>query len=225
MQQITLVIFDCDGVLVDTETISSREMAVSIRRAGLQMDYEEVKATFKGESLANVAAAVEQRLGRALAAGWLDEFQARRAEAFRAGLRPVAGAQAVVEAVIEAGLDACVASQASLAKMHLTLGLTRLRSLFDDERLFSSDMVPRGKPAPDLFLHAAASLGHQPESCVVIEDGVAGVRAARAAGMRVIGYAADSDPAALLNAGAEIVHDMGEVPSLLGVEACPLPAP
>jgi HAD superfamily hydrolase (TIGR01509 family) len=216
---VSLVIFDCDGVLVDTESISSQEMARSIREAGLPISYEEVKATFKGESLVNMAVEVERRLGRALPDGWLNEFQARRAEAFKAGLRAVPGARAVVEAVFAAGLDACVASQASLAKMHLTLGLTQLRAFFSDDRLFSSHMVRYGKPAPDLFLHAAATMGHAPAACLVIEDGVSGVRAARAAGMRVIGYAADSDPDTLLNAGGELVYDMSEVAPIIGMAA------
>jgi HAD superfamily hydrolase (TIGR01509 family) len=216
---ISLVVFDCDGVLVDSERISLRELAESIRAVGLPISDAEVTTAFKGETLAGVTSGVERRLGRQLPTGWLDEFQARRVDAFRAELRAVPGARALVEAVTDEGLDSCVASQAGVAKMHLTLGLTGLRPLFADDRLFSSDMVPRGKPAPDLFLHAADSLGHRPESCVVIEDSVLGVVAARAAGMRAIAYAADGDPRALSDAGADLVYDLGEIPAILGLSA------
>jgi HAD superfamily hydrolase (TIGR01509 family) len=216
---VSLVVFDCDGVLVDSESISSRELAVSIRAAGLPISDAEVKAAFKGETLASVTSFVEQRLGRQLPATWLDEFQARRADAFRTELRAVPGARALVEAVMGEGIGVCVASQAALVKMELTLGLTGLRPLFSDDQLFSADMVPRGKPAPDLFLHAAARLGHGAESCVVIEDSVLGVIAARAAGMRAIAYAADGDSGALSDAGGELVHDLGEIAAILGLGA------
>jgi HAD superfamily hydrolase (TIGR01509 family) len=209
---VSLVIFDCDGVLVDSEGISSRELARSIGEVGLAMSWEEVKATFKGRSLADIAAAVERRIGRALPRGWLGEFERRRAAAFRDGLRAVPGADAAVRAVQASGIDTCVASQASLEKTNLTLGLTGLRSLFADDRLFSAGDVARGKPAPDLFLHAAAACGHAPPSCVVVEDGAAGALAARAAGMRVLGYASGSDAGALSAAGAEVFFDMREAP-------------
>lgn len=213
-----MVIFDCDGVLVDSESISSRELARSIGEAGLAMKYEDVKSTFKGESLADIAAVVTERLGRELPDGWLEGFQQRRVAAFRSELVAVSGAEVAIKEVASRGLDACVASQASLAKVRLTLGLTGLRSLFADDRLFSSTMVARGKPAPDLFLHAAAAGGHPPDACVVIEDGVGGVTAALAAGMRVLGYAADSDASALERAGAEVFYDMLEVADRVATE-------
>lgn len=218
---LTLMIFDCDGVLVDSESISSREMARSINELGLPLTYDEVKRTFKGESLANMQSAVERELGHAVPDGWLEDFQARRAAAFKTEIAAVEHAEELVLAVQAAGLGTCVASQASLEKMHLTLGLTGLRRRFSDDRLFSSAMVKRGKPAPDLFLHAARECGHDPSNCVVIEDGVAGVKAAGLAGMRVFGYAADSDADALAAAGAEIVLDLRELLPMIAAKAPP----
>jgi len=111
----------------------------------------------------------------------------------------------------------CVASQGKLEKTRLSLELTGLRRLFGEDALFSAESVPRGKPHPDLFLHAAGTMGAEPAACAVVEDTPSGVTAAVAAGMRVIGYAADSDEAALRAAGAEIVHSLDEVPRLLGL--------
>ena len=111
----------------------------------------------------------------------------------------------------------CVASQGKLEKIRLSLKLTKLDPLFPNEALFSAYSVPRGKPHPDLFLHAAASMAAEPERCAVIEDTPSGVTAAVAAGMRAFGYAADSDEVALRRAGAETLLAMNELPSLLGL--------
>jgi beta-phosphoglucomutase-like phosphatase (HAD superfamily) len=117
----------------------------------------------------------------------------------------------------EAGVAVCVASQGKLEKTRLSLKLAQLDPLFPDEALFSAYSVPRGKPHPDLFLHAASTMAAEPSRCVVVEDTPSGVTAAVAAGMLVLGYAADSNPAALREAGAEVFRAMEELPGLLGV--------
>jgi HAD superfamily hydrolase (TIGR01509 family) len=145
-------------------------------------------------------------------------FERDRVQAFRLELEPVPGAGAVVERVIAAGLAVCVASQGKLEKTRLTLGLTCLRDLFPGEALFSAYSVPRGKPHPDLFLHAANAIGAEPSRCVVVEDTPSGVKGAVSAGMRALGYAADGDETALREAGAEVFRSMDELPALLGLE-------
>jgi beta-phosphoglucomutase-like phosphatase (HAD superfamily) len=126
-----------------------------------------------------------------------------------------------VAAFSAAGVEVCVASQGKLEKTRLSLELTGLRDLFDEHALFSAEQVARGKPNPDLFLHAASAMGAAPGACVVVEDSPSGAMAASAAAIRVFGYAADSDPAALERAGAELVWSLAEIPPLFGLARDP----
>jgi HAD superfamily hydrolase (TIGR01509 family) len=128
----------------------------------------------------------------------------------------VEGARECVQEVRAAGIRVCVASQGSLAKTRSSLRMTGLIDLFEEGALFSAESVPRGKPHPDLFLHAARTMGFEPQACVVVEDTPSGVHAAVAAGMSVHGYAADSDERALAAAGARIMHSLAELPGRLG---------
>ncbi len=212
-----LVIFDCDGVLVDTEATSNRVMAAAISEAGLSMTTEEVTAQFEGMRLDDIAAAVEDRLGTELPAGWVATFEERRAAEFRKGVRPVPGIDEAIAKIHSSGIPTCVASQASLEKMQLTLTLSNLIHHFPQHTLFSSRMVEHGKPHPELFLLAAASMGCGPAACIVVEDGVLGARAGRLAGMTVLGYAPYSDGARLAHEGAQTFRSMTELPGLLGV--------
>jgi HAD superfamily hydrolase (TIGR01509 family) len=139
-----------------------------------------------------------------------------RAEVFHRELRPVPGAAETVARISAAGVAVCVASQGKAEKTRLSLDLTGLLGLFPGGALFSAYSVPRGKPHSDLFLHAAASMGARPSSCVVVEDTPSGVTAAVAARMRVFGYAADSDEMTLRHAGAEILWSLEDLPALLG---------
>jgi HAD superfamily hydrolase (TIGR01509 family) len=148
----------------------------------------------------------------------LDRFQAERAEEFRQELKPVPGAAEAVRRVQAAGVRVCVASQGKLEKTRLTLRLTGLDRLIPGDAVFSAYSVPRGKPDPDLFLYAARQMGAEPAACVVVEDTASGVRAAVAARMRVLGYAADSDEPALRDAGAQVFYSLDELPDLLGLE-------
>jgi HAD superfamily hydrolase (TIGR01509 family) len=212
-----LVIFDCDGVLVDSEVISNEVLARMLTREGLPTTLRGARRDYQGLLLADICSRAEAKLGRSLPQGWLAKYEHERAEAFRHGLEPVAGAAEAVRRVKAAGLKVCVASQGALAKTRLTLGLTGLRELFPPGALFSAHDVPRSKPDPALFRHAAATMSVQPSACTVIEDTPSGVTAAVAAGMRAIGYAADSDERALRNAGAEIIRSLDKLPEFLGV--------
>ena len=213
-----LVIFDCDGVLVDSEPTSNRVMARAITEAGLRMTPEEVAAAFQGMRLRDMQAEVERRLGRTLPDTWLETFEHERAAAFEEELKPVDGIADVLQQVRAAGTPFCVASQASTSKMELTLGLTGLCAFFAVERIFSSTMVHHGKPAPDLFLHAAGAMGFDADRCVVVEDGVAGAEGARRAGMKCYGYAPTATRRdALAAAGAETFSSMEQLSQLLGL--------
>lgn len=214
-----LVIFDCDGVLVDSEAVSNRVMAHAITEAGLPMNGEEVAAAFEGMRLDDIAAGVERRLGEKLPADWLATFEERRTAEFKKGLDPIPGIADVLARVRGADVLACVASQASLEKTELTLGLTGLIGHFEHRALFSSRMVARGKPHPDLFLLAARSMGCEPSRCVVVEDGVLGARGGRLAGMKVLGYAPEGEDQGerLRREGARIFKSMTELPALLGL--------
>lgn len=213
-----LVIFDCDGVLVDSEAIANRIMAEHITATGVPIAYEDCRARFVGGTLQRVMDTVEEWLGRPLPPGWKEDFEARRNEAFRHELKAVEGIEAVLETLSGRRMEFCVASSGSLEKMDLTLGLTGLKRYFG-ERLFSAAMVAHGKPEPDIFLYAAEQMGCLPETCVVVEDSPTGVTAAVAAGMRVLAYAAETDAEVLRVAGAQTFAEMAELPGLLGLDS------
>lgn len=210
-----LVIFDCDGVLVDTERTANETLCVWLSEAGYPVSYEDCRRRFSGRSMASVQAEIEEaghRLGFSLPQRWyasLDTIFGDRVEA-------VAYVETVVAALRDDGVPWCVASSAKLEKMRLTLGSTGLIRHFGDV-LFSATMVERGKPFPDLFLHAARKMGHAPESCVVIEDSVPGTQAGVAAGMKVFSYHGDphSDRDGLAAAGGVLFDDMRDLPRLL----------
>jgi HAD superfamily hydrolase (TIGR01509 family) len=214
-----LVIFDCDGVLVDSEPISNRVLAEALTAEGLPTTPLEALAEYKGLLLSDVLARAEAKLGHALPQGWVAAYERERIVAFRRDLAPVPGAAEAVQRVSAAGISVCVASQGKLEKTRLTLGLTGLLDLFPGGTLFSAYSVARGKPYPDLFLHAAGVMGAEPSRCVVVEDTPIGVTAAVSAGMRVLGYAADADETELREAGAEaLLSALAELPALLGLD-------
>jgi HAD superfamily hydrolase (TIGR01509 family) len=206
------VIFDCDGVLVDSEPIANRVFSEMLGEVGLPMDYDETVRTFVGRSAATCVRMVESRIGRPVPEGWVDAWRRRTYDAFSRELRAVEG---VEDALDRIGGPLCVASSGEPAKMRFTLGMTGLLPRFEG-RMFSAVEVPRGKPAPDLFLHAARRMGAAPERCAVIEDSAVGVEAGAAAGMTVFGFAALSDADALRAAGAAYVFTrMDALPALL----------
>lgn len=209
--KIKLVIFDCDGVLVDSEPASNRVFVEELNRLGLDISYQEVCERFIGLSMVRCVEIVAGELGRGVPEGFVERLQSKTFDTFREGLDPVAG---VVDALDRIPYPVCVASSGELEKMRLTLGLTGLLDRFEG-RMFSATEVRRGKPHPDLFLHAARRMGVRPNRCVVIEDSSPGVRAARSAGMVVLGYAGRGNGGRLASDGAEVFDDMSRLPGML----------
>lgn len=217
MRDLQLVIFDCDGVLVDSEVISNDVLARSLTEQGLPTTLTQARRDYQGLLLADIGSRAQAKLGRPLAKDWLERYERDRAAVFRRELRAVPGAAETVKRIRAAGVPVCVASQGKLEKTRLSLRLTKLDGLFPDEVLFSAYSVARGKPHPDLFLHAAATMAAEPSRCAVVEDTPSGITAAVSAGMRALGYAADSDEAALRRAGAETLLTLDELPAVLGL--------
>ncbi|MBM3490906.1 MAG: HAD-IA family hydrolase [Alphaproteobacteria bacterium] len=212
-----LVIFDCDGVLVDSEPIANAVFVRHLNRAGFAFTLAEAYAELVGRSLPACLAWLERRFGRPLPPGFVAELERETFAAFRHDLRAVAGVAATVEVLCRAGAKVCVASSGSLDKMRLTLGLTGLWPLFGDQ-VFSADAVARGKPAPDLFLHAAAQFGIHPAAVAVVEDSAPGLEAGLAAGMRVVAYRGGVRPPPL-PPGVLTVDNMADLPGLLGLHS------
>jgi HAD superfamily hydrolase (TIGR01509 family) len=207
-----LVVFDCDGVLVDSERIAVRVEAQFLTELGWPLSEAEVVERFMGRTAEFMDDAIEAQLGSRLPDDWKDQFQRRYAEAFAAELGPVDG---ITEALEQIAVPTCVASSGSHDKLRFTLGHTGLYQRFQG-RIFSGYEVANGKPAPDLFLHAAARMGAEPGRCAVVEDSHYGVLAARAAGMRVFGYAGGlTPPERLEGQGTTVFHDMRDLPRLL----------
>jgi beta-phosphoglucomutase-like phosphatase (HAD superfamily) len=217
-QRPELVLFDCDGVLVDTEVTSSRVLAEMLTERGIPTDGDALRVRMKGTSLDWIKAESASQLGLGTPPdGWIEEFIERRLVIYRQGVPQCPGAAEAVAAVRAAGIMVAVASQGARAKMAVTLPASGMDAVLGDAPIFSGEDVERGKPHPDLYLHAAAVLGIAPERSVVIEDSVPGVTGAVAAGMRVLGYAADEDPARLAAEGAEVIMDLLEVAARLGL--------
>jgi HAD superfamily hydrolase (TIGR01509 family) len=207
-----LVIFDCDGVLVDSEPIAVRVDVQIFRMLGLTITEQEVVERFIGRSDADIKLELERALGRTLADDWEEEYNPLYREAFAAELKPVDG---VLEALDAIDIPTCVASSGSHEKMRFTLGITGLYDRFAG-RIFSVSEVEHGKPAPDLFLHAAKQMQVQPSRCAVVEDSRWGVEAARAAGMQSFGYAGGLTlEDRLAGPGTIIFKDMRRLPELL----------
>ncbi|BAY74396.1 HAD-superfamily hydrolase subfamily IA, variant 3 [Nostoc linckia NIES-25] len=209
--QTQLIIFDCDGVLVDSETLGNRILVEFVGEFGLVLELKEAILLFKGCKMADCVAVIEQRLGKKLPPDFVTQFRARTAEAFERELLPVKGIEAALDKI---NLPICVASSGPLEKIKLALRVTNLLPRFEG-RIFSSYEIGSWKPAPDLFLHAAKSMGFQAPSCTVVEDSILGVRAGVAAGMRVLGYTHQSEATLLEEYGAYVFHSMYQLPSLL----------
>jgi HAD superfamily hydrolase (TIGR01509 family) len=206
-----LVIFDCDGVLVDSEPIQNRIFYRMLCDIGWTLGSQETTEAFIGRSMKDCLALAEQRLGRALPSDFETNLQDQTFAAFARELRPVPGVEQALDRICA---TTCVASSGSIEKMRKTLSIAGLLNRFEG-RLFSATQVPRGKPYPDLFLYAAREMGVAPDDCAVIEDSVAGVQAAVSAGMTVLGYARAENKNALAAAGAQVFNDMRALPSLL----------
>jgi HAD superfamily hydrolase (TIGR01509 family) len=211
-----LVIFDCDGVLVDSEPLVNRVEAEFVAARGWSATPSEMGALFKGHTFERTVQLLEARLPGGISKVGVYELAMAIAQVFQKELAAVPGVHALIAALRERAIPICVASQSALPRVRLSLQICGLDSFFDD-RVFTASMVARPKPAPDLFLHAARTLGTAPAQCVVIEDSPSGVRAAVAAGMKVLGYAATENEALLREAGATTFTQMSDVPALLGL--------
>jgi HAD superfamily hydrolase (TIGR01509 family) len=214
-----LVIFDCDGVLVDTENIANERLAAWLVEAGYETTFGHCRKYFSGRSMVSVQREVEAS-GTSLGVDFVDRWNAGLADLFADRVEPVPHVRSFIDAVRTAGIPYCVASSARVTKMHITLGATGLLPLFE-HAMFSATMVGRAKPFPDLFLHAAEVMGVLPEDCVVIEDSVAGTQAGVAAGMRVFSYHGDpyADPDGLELAGGVLFDDMRKLADLIPIVA------
>ena len=207
-----LVIFDCDGVLVDSERLSHRVLHAMLIELGANISPQQTVDRFIGTSLAGCLARISSLLGAAPPANFAAEFARRSHAAFEAELTLVPG---VAQLLVALAVPCCVASNGNRAKVDFTLGHTGLLARFAG-RTFTADDVLHPKPAPDLFLHAARQLGADPRRTTVVEDTPTGIRAAKAAGMHAIGFAAMTPAAQLHAAGADVVvHTMAEVQALL----------
>ena len=209
---IDLVIFDCDGVLVDTERLAVSIDAQVLADVGWPLSEPEIIMRFVGRPDAYMLKEVEEQIGRDISDDWHGRYAELYRSTFEAELEPVAG---IIDALDKIDIQNCVASSGTHDRIRFTLGLTGLWERFAG-RVFSVEDVSRGKPWPDVFLHAANQMGTDPQRCVVVEDSAAGVEAARAAGMQVLAFAGSvTPPDRLAGVGTVVFDDMGELPRLL----------
>lgn len=198
-----LVIFDCDGVLVDSEPVANRTLGEMLRELGLDLTQEQIFQSFVGYSMAHVMRVIESMLGRPPPENFLRDLQARTFAAFKTELHAMPGIEFALDRL---GVPFCVASSGDHEKMQTTLGITGLLPRFAG-RIFSVTQVAHGKPAPDVYLFAARQLGAEPSACVVVEDTPPGVQAGVAAGMTVFGFCAHTPADKLEAAGAHRTFD------------------
>ncbi len=210
-----LVIFDCDGVLVDSEPLANRVLSECFQAAGFPISYETCVAEMVGLPLPRCFELATEWHGKPVPDDFFDTVQGQTYEAIHRELQPVPGIRQAIEAI---PLPRCVASSSELDKIALSLTHTDLLSLFG-ENYYSAEQVARGKPFPDLFLFAAERMGYEPKNCVVVEDSFYGARAAVAAGMDVLGFAGSGFSQQLADEGATVFDDMAALPALLGFGA------
>jgi HAD superfamily hydrolase (TIGR01509 family) len=207
-----LVIFDCDGVLVDSEPIAVEIDRELLRAVGIELSEAEIVERFVGRSATVMDAMIEERLGAPIPLSLRRRFDRMYQEAFDARLTAVEGVESALE---EIELPACVASSSTPESLRHKLQLTGLYERFDGH-IYSASQVSRGKPAPDLFLFAAEQMGFPPERCAVVEDSPYGLQAALAAGMRALAYDGGLVGTARLEMpGVQIFDDMRRLPELL----------
>lgn len=212
-----LVIFDNDGVLVDSERLSNVVFAALITENGLPTSFEESVECYMGKRTTDCVVEIERRLGRALPSDFIEVYEHRCNDMLRRELTAVDGVEELLDSLDANKTPYCIASSGTPDEIALRLTATGLDVRFDGN-VYSGTQVPRGKPAPDLFLHAARRMGVDPADCVVIEDSPAGITGAKAAGIRVIGHASLLPPQRLRAAGADVVvSGMREVAPLLGL--------
>ena len=207
-----LVIFDCDGVLVDSELITNRVFAQMLNELGITVSLEDMFERFVGRSMPQCVEIVTQLLGHPVPRHFVEEYHTRSATALKSELKAVPDIETILPAM---RIPYCVASSGTHEKMHTTLGITGLLPQFRG-KMYSVTEVARSKPFPDVFLHAARQQGVMPADCAVIEDTPTGVRAGVAAGMTVFGYCGLTPKQRLIEAGAHHTFErMRDLPGLI----------
>jgi HAD superfamily hydrolase (TIGR01509 family) len=217
-QAIALVIFDCDGVLIDSEALCDRVVSGELGAKGWHLSPADCHRRFLGLTFPDIQQAAEAHLGRPLDASWVDGVVLRVTEVMAAEAEPIPGARQALDGTTELGLPFRIASNSSRPEMVAKFTRAGFSGLLEGRIHSAYDLFARGKrgkPDPDLFLEAAAAEGVSPDRCVVIEDSVAGVRAAAAAGMLCLGFSPDGDGAHLRSAGALPFASMFALPDLL----------
>jgi len=207
---IELVIFDCDGVLVDSEVIANDVLRQALAGYGLHMTIEEIMEEFVGLSMDSVMIKLRKNLGRDLPDGFLNDLQKKTFAALTNNLQPVSGVRDILQSLTEMPQRICVASSGSFEKMDFTLGLTDLKHFFQGH-IFSASQVKRGKPYPDIYLYAADQMDCDPAQCLVVEDSLPGVQGAVAAGMEVLAYSVRGQDKKLAIAGGMVISSMNDV--------------
>ena len=207
--QTELIIFDCDGVLVDSETLGNRVLIEFVAEFGLKLEIEEAILLFRGCKMADCVAVIEQKLGKKMPSDFVTQLRTRTAKAFEYELLSIEEIEAALDKI---NLPICVASSGPIEKIELALRVTNLLPRFAGS-IFSSYQIGSWKPEPDLFLFAAKTMGFEPQFCTVVEDSILGVRAGISAGMRVLWYKAQSE--ATLVDGAIVFQSMNQLPLLL----------
>lgn len=210
-----LVIFDCDGVLVDSEPITTRLLAEDMTAHGLPMQRHEAIDLFVGGTIKGVFE-IATKMGATLPDDWVENFYDRMVDALGDEVEAIPGVHAVLDALDTAGISYCVGSNGPMRKMEVTLARTGMWDRLEG-RIYSAHVVGIAKPDPGLFLHAADAQGVTSAECIVIEDSASGARAAKAAAMRCFGYTGDTPAAKLTAEGAEPFDSMAQLPALLGL--------
>jgi len=202
-----LVIFDCDGVLVDSEFVSSKVLSTIFRSIGLDMSPQDVFDTLRGGSMDKTLKFVESKIGE-IPIDIEKEYRVKSFEAYRNEMKPIPG---VVELLSKLNVSKCVGSNGPHSKIRLNLEVTGLDSFFEDQHIFSAYDVQKWKPEPDLYIHIAEYFNVTPEQCLVIEDSISGATAAQRAGMACIGYARDTPSEAFIEVGAVPISRMEDI--------------
>jgi HAD superfamily hydrolase (TIGR01509 family) len=221
------IVFDFDGVIADSEVLSNTVLAEVVTELGVPTTLEDAYRDYMGKRFLEVIAAIENSVGRTLPPSFGDQYQARTLQRFRQELAPIAGAREFITKFSE--VPRCIASSSSPDRLALCLEVLDMSNLFEG-RVFSASNVARGKPHPDIFLHAAAEIGVSASECIIIEDSATGVIAGRAAGATVIGLLAaghirDGHAVRLREAGAHhVAADYREVERIVGDLLSPKPS-
>jgi HAD superfamily hydrolase (TIGR01509 family) len=208
---IEAVIFDCDGTLVDSETLADEALIECVRPHGLELTVDEVHARFRGRKMADCVAELERQLGGTLPADFVPRFRARCAEVFRGRLQAIDGALMTIQRL---HVPYCVASSGPRDKIELSLGITGLLPYFKD-RIFSSYEIGSWKPDPGLFLHAAEVMGVAPDRCAVVEDSAPGLQAGVAAGMVVFAFMRKDIPMHQAGDSVRVLRQLSDLPDLV----------